>query len=588
MSKKTFVVCTSLRGLKPNLKSNKVIIPAVSAIENSEDKKFYKPELDYINYYSSNKKLILKDAIYLNNFYEHILKRLSIILNKIHKENNSIRFWRILIGPWLGMLLHIYYSKWKTVNLLNKKKFNFYVNFVNTEKNSYVPIHTQDFRDLTKKEIWNQILYQKIFLHFLPEKRIKKINVKYDEKIIKTKSIKAKIINFFGTIFYGLRLWKFNNYFIINSYLGHYKELLLNIKLFQLPVFNLENNFKVKNFNYNYKLRNKIKLFVEKNKKINKFEKNFIEDFVTEIPYFFLENYNLLKKNFNKLHYPKNPKIIFSSNFMRDVLLSFYIGKKVENGTKLIMGQHGGIYGTSLYSWFEKHELKISDKYLNWGWSNSKYKKKIIKTGVLAETKNIEWKEQSDDILIILKRRKKYLTSFVSGDSTESYFQYINHYNNFLKEIPKNLKSKIVLRFPPTIKDIKLEDCCNIVGKDYKLYNKGNLFKSMENSKLVVNTFDSTPFLLAMAINFPNIILWNLSTNPIKDKNLFNKLYKAKILHFSPVSAAKFVSSLVDKNEIKKWWFNKKTQNVREKFCNKYAKENHNLLSDIIKNFNKK
>ena len=41
------------------------------------------------------------------------------------------------------------------------------------------------------------------------------------------------------------------------------------------------------------------------------------------------------------------------------------IGKKVENGTKLIMGQHGGIYGTSLYSWFEKHELKISDKYLN-------------------------------------------------------------------------------------------------------------------------------------------------------------------------------------------------------------------------------
>ena len=591
MRKKTFVVCTNIEKLKPNLKFNNIIIPVVSAIKNSEDKKLYRPEFDYINNYYSNKKLVIKDAIYLNDFYEYILKKLSSILNKIHKEKNSIKFWRILIGPWLGMFMHIYYSKWNTVNLLNKKKVNFYINFINTEEDSNVPLHTQDFRDLSKQEIWNQILYQKIFLHFISKKRIKKINIKYDKKIINSKSFskKAKIINFFARIFYNLRLWKFNNYFIINSYLGHYKELILNLKLFQLPVFNLSNSYKIDNLNYNAKLRSQIKLFLKKNKKVNKrFEKDFIEDLVTEIPYFFLENYKLLKKNYNKLHYPKKPKLIFSSNFMRDILLSFYIGKKVEDGSKLIMGQHGGIYGTSLYSWFEKHELKISDKYLNWGWSNKKFKKKIIKTGVLLELKNIKWNEQNKDILVILKRRKKYFTSFVSGDSTESYLQYINHYNNFLKKIPSNLKKKIILRYPPGINNMNLEDCCNIVGKDYKFYNKGSLFKSMENSKLVVNTFDSTPFLVAMALNFPNIILWNLSTNPIKDTNLFNKLYKSKILHFSPESAAKFISSLVEKNEVGKWWFSEKTQEIRVSFCRIYAKKNHNLLGDIIKNFNKK
>jgi len=587
MSKKVFVVCTSLEKLKPNLKLNKIIIPVVSAVKNSNDKKLYRPEFDYINYYSVDKKLILKDAKYLNDFYEHILKKISIIFNKIHKENNSVKFWRILIGPWLGMFLCMYYFKWKTIYFLSKKRKNYYVNFININESSAVPLHIQEFRDLSKKEFWNQKIYQKIFLHFISKKKIRKVSIKFKEKTIRSYSAKTRVINFLGKLLYNLRIWKFNKYFIINSYLGYYKEFMLNLRFFQLPVFNLSNVFTVKNLNYDIKSRNEIKDYIEKKKKFKKnFEKNFINDFVTEIPYFFLEQYKFLKKIYNKLHYPKNPKLIFSSNFMRDTLLSYYIGKKIDSGAKLIMGQHGGIYGTSLYSWFEKHELIISDKYLSWGWNDQKSKKKIIKAGILVKLEKVKWRKQNKNILVILKRRKKYLTSFVSGDSTESYFEYVNNYNNFLKKISKNFKSKLILRYPPTIKNIDEQDCCNIIGKDYKFYNKGNMFKSMESSKLVVNTFDSTPFLIAMALNFPNIILWNLSTNPIKNKNLFNKLYKAKILHYSPVSAAKFVNFLMERNEVENWWFNKKTQEIRNNFCNTYAKQNKNLLNDIVKNFN--
>ena len=75
---------------------------------------------------------------------------------------------------------------------------------------------------------------------------------------------------------------------------------------------------------------------------------------------------------------------------MTDTLLSYYTGKKVDKGAKLIIGQHGGIYGTSLYSWFEKHEVKISDKYLNWGWNDQKLKRKIIKAGILVELENMK------------------------------------------------------------------------------------------------------------------------------------------------------------------------------------------------------
>ena len=32
----------------------------------------------------------------------------------------------------------------------------------------------------------------------------------------------------------------------------------------------------------------------------------------------------------------------------------------------------GRAYGISKYSWPEKHEKKISDKYLTWGWKETK------------------------------------------------------------------------------------------------------------------------------------------------------------------------------------------------------------------------
>ena len=52
--------------------------------------------------------------------------------------------------------------------------------------------------------------------------------------------------------------------------------------------------------------------------------------------------------------------------------MSYYIAKKKEDGTKLLIGQHGGLYGATLFSWFEKHEIKTCDKFLSWGWLEKK------------------------------------------------------------------------------------------------------------------------------------------------------------------------------------------------------------------------
>ena len=81
------------------------------------------------------------------------------------------------------------------------------------------------------------------------------------------------------------------------------------------------------------------------NKSSNEFE-NFIYDkFFSFIPTSYLEGFKIEKEKIEKLKLPKNPNTIFSSNIVSKSLLSRYCAEKVEKGTKLVLGTHGGCYG---------------------------------------------------------------------------------------------------------------------------------------------------------------------------------------------------------------------------------------------------
>ena len=46
------------------------------------------------------------------------------------------------------------------------------------------------------------------------------------------------------------------------------------------------------------------------------------------------------------MYWPKKPKVIFTSHFMQKTFQSRYVAECIEkNDTKLIIGQHGGVYG---------------------------------------------------------------------------------------------------------------------------------------------------------------------------------------------------------------------------------------------------
>ena len=70
----------------------------------------------------------------------------------------------------------------------------------------------------------------------------------------------------------------------------------------------------------------------------------------------FVEDYASINQSCLKV-FPKTPKTIFTANFIFDEGLTFWTAFHVEKGAKLIVSQHGGGYGSHLWSFLESHEI---------------------------------------------------------------------------------------------------------------------------------------------------------------------------------------------------------------------------------------
>ena len=71
-------------------------------------------------YHWDNRSKLFTDYQYLKAIYEDLLLNIVDQLNQIHRVNHGIRYWRILIGPWLSLFTQILYDRLELYSVCNK------------------------------------------------------------------------------------------------------------------------------------------------------------------------------------------------------------------------------------------------------------------------------------------------------------------------------------------------------------------------------------------------------------------------------------------------------------------------------------
>lgn len=237
MTKEFSLISTNLE-LKCDKNKNKILLGNWCFHNSTKVKKNFK----IINNLWSKKKTFIKDYIYIRDLLKRSSNSLAIYLNNIHKKNFSIRFWKILILPWLTIYLPAYYYRWKIILHATKKKKIRFNNFLNLQQHQ-VPIDCYDFHKKVQNDnIFNYLIFRKI-IFFLKKNKKLKIKLKNSKKLLgysaQNKKNYSKIL-FYLKIEISLIINRFlslNKIFIEKVAFRKKDNLKINFLLKQIPTY---------------------------------------------------------------------------------------------------------------------------------------------------------------------------------------------------------------------------------------------------------------------------------------------------------------------------------------------------------------
>jgi putative transferase (TIGR04331 family) len=291
--------------------------------------------------------------------------------------------------------------------------------------------------------------------------------------------------------------------------------------------------------------------------------------------------------------YPKATKAILTSNKMTrdpDEAFRFWVADRLDKGAKLIISQHGGGYG--LFSSFtEKHELKICDKFFTWGWGGQLPKTLPMASGKLKSHRyNIE-SDSNGTILWLTFASERFLIKLdhIFVGANVNGLDFISWKKRFLNIVCSEVSKLLMMRFPigdTGSKQVKnsssnekerLEDICpslKLSGEE------DSMLEQLRRSRLSIHDYFGTSWLETLSMNFPTVVFWDLNRvhTLVSVQPYLDDLRRVKILHDTPESAAEFINEIYEDPLL--WWMSSELQQVKDKFCQQFARTSKNWLKE--------
>ena len=423
--------------------------------------------------------------------------------------------------------------------------------------------------------------YNSILKKLGTEKKLLGLIYRGSENKIRAPAKLSKLIKLIDR--YSRKLSKNHEYFIKSSYLSIYEEIKLNFLLNKFPIFN-HNTVSIDS-HFDEKIRSKFLINLNDEFLHDEFIKITFFMIRRHIPTVFIEGYHLLNEILDSQRFPKNPKKIFTSNsFEYDEIFKIYSAKKTENGTKLIIGQHGGFYGVSKWNHGEDHIIDIADNFISWGWNSQN--KKVLKgfnfTPLLPYNKSRGNSSKAIFLTHPVARFNWKSQSWpASASQSNSYMDdHLKFFYCLDEDIRKSFVYRILISSDLENKTSFIEKVNNNFGDIDIDEGKIPLKKVINKYKLACIAYNATNILHTLSSNFPTVIFWNEKNFELRNEAIpfFKKLKEANIFHSSPVSAANHVNYIW--NNVDKWWQNKKTQKAKDDFCLNFSKiEEENVLN---------
>lgn len=509
--------------------------------------------------------------LHLSQIYESSLKSLASSLSLLHDTEKGIRYWRVLVGPWLMFYVNAFYDRFTSL----VEAFDRYPDLTSILLNEdcYVtPTDTLHFVELMKGDFYNLQLYSAIMR--LMGKQFDSRRVTTSVKDIEAnmprqpsgQSTIGKIINSLGNL-------RRDN-IVIDYYSSYFPKSAL-MAMFVKSGFSISPGFynpvSIDGNGVDLSMRRRLEtMLLEKSTDL--FSQAMYSVLAGQIPKVFLENYQTLLKVVDKGHFPRTGNILIGHSLYFNESLKEWAGEISETGGRLLGCQHGGVYGTSAYTVAESHETEISDVYYTWGWEKDRCRarvKAMPAPNLIAATRSRP-SARPGRALFLATSLPRYVNELPrKWGQQEQYFQW---QLRFFRELEPMVRSSFRIR------PHKEEVGWDVIQRMADAFPEVSIetwdipfWESVQSSRLVVCDHNSTTFLQTIAAGIPTVLFWPPDLNKMRPDAIvsFDRLREVGILHFSPDDAASLVNLIYESSD--EWWCESKRQEVVDEFRQKYA-----------------
>jgi len=536
-----------------------------------------KMDAEIAPYHWDDRVKLRQDYQYIKDLYETLLEELTEKLNKLHRVEHSLRYWRILLGPWLGQFTQILYDRWFMLKYATREYQIRKCRISATEPSSNIPNDYKQFDEQCSGDWWNEAIYGQLIKRFFQDtieiEEIKIAKIPKQNTIDEVSEVRRtdwKQFAFAAITKASQVITRPKNFFFINTYLPLKADFRLQLKLGQIPKLwastpapeSPPDSTGIREWKWK-EHHDPEEFSVVARYMIPKY-----------MPKVYLEGYQRLINCIHEQPWPAEPKGIFTScAYNSDDVFKAWAAEKVEAGSPFVIGQHGGNMGMSQIAFHEEHQIKISDAWVSWGWADKENSTIVPMWNLKNIDSQVDYDPEGGAVLVGMTI-SRYSNHIYSAPVASQWLSYFDEQCRFISALPENIRHRVLVRqyqhdygwqqkerWQEKFPDLRLDD------------GSTPMHNLVEQSRLYISTYNATTYLESLGWNIPSIVFWNPAHWELRESAIpyFDMLRSVGIFHDTPESAARQITEVW--GDISSWWLSTEVQDVRREFCHQYSRQ---------------
>lgn len=560
---------------------------------SSYGKKNYCKNLNVVSLnYSHIKNDQIADDCKIHDIYEYLLRQLSGFFNHIHATNYSLKYWRILIGPFLYWYIQAIHARYECLKYA-------YVQYphldtIGLAKSSYfTPLNTEEFCSLTShSDAWNLQLFTQILVLAIKSpttyqdhdwnKEVEKRKIMVENK--QTYKLLTKFQMNFVRILSKIRGAKMVGLYNPEFNKKNLFKLILSSRLRIFPLFPFSDVVDriPERYTPNLSLRREI-CQIESRDHLTQI---IIDTLQWNMPLNFIENYQLeCAKSTRRFPYTVGALL---GDWMTDDTFKLWGALNSEKGVKTIAMQHGGGYGALKHHSYALLERENVDFFISWGWKN---KNNILPvSSIYISQFHLIFKKICNQSKILENNRLILwaVTEFVKYPTELSIVGYGENYLQSQYKFAAGLSSSVLDRVTMRLRHSDWSEKWKNLHDKFpgltihqpNFNDKASFFDQLSAADILIVDNLNTVYLYGLAFNIPTIIFWDPNVWLLTDyaKPYFKALQNVGVFHDSPESAAAMLNKVAANPT--EWWESEDVQAARKLYCDTYTRTSDHWLKE--------